>query len=449
MRMKARVLLSSAGLVLLLASTTAAEIERVHFEFSPYAGALLVDEKLGYTERMAPLVGARFGVALTEQVFFEAQGAWARFEMPSVSARDQRDLGLVSGGFSIDLTKHQNVRPFLTFGGGYAEDMATDAAGAVADPYGEVGGGFKIVGKSGLGIRIEARQIMMSHDDGTGGGNELLQNTAIGARLVLPFARSHGDGDADGVRDNLDLCAATPTGAMVDETGCPTDADADGVWDGLDQCVDTPGGATVDTSGCPTDSDSDGVFDGLDVCTSTPSGAVVDNRGCPTDSDGDGIFDGLDNCPDTPEGVQVDDNGCKISQIEYEMLDTGRLRLHGVVFATGSAELDPSSFTVLDEAGEVLSRWPQLRIEIAGHTDSRGKAATNKSLSERRAQSVSDYLLWRFPQISSAQLRVRGYGEELPIAPNTTAEGRQKNRRVELTVINREELKQIHQTDHE
>ena len=52
-------------------------------------------------------------------------------------------------------------------------------------------------------------------------------------------------------------------------------------------------------------------------------------------------------------------------------------------------------------------------------------------------------------QISSAQLRVRGYGEELPIAPNTTAEGRAKNRRVELTVINREELRQIHQTDHE
>ncbi len=112
-------------------------------------------------------------------------------------------------------------------------------------------------------------------------------------------------------------------------------------------------------------------------------------------------------------------------------------------FTTGSAELDPSSFSVLDEAGEVLSRWPQLRIEIAGHTDSRGKAETNKSLSERRAQAVSDYMLWRFPQISSAQLRVRGYGEEIPIAPNSTPEGRAKNRRVELSVINREELRQI------
>lgn len=453
MKVKARVLLSSAGLVLLLATTSAAEIERVHVEFSPYAGALLVDEKLGFTERISPMVGARFGFALAPQVHFEAQGGWARFEMPSVSSRDHRDLGLASGGFSIDLTKHRHVRPFITFGGGYAEDMTTDAVGSVSDPFGEIGGGFKIVGKSGLGVRIEARQIMMSHDAGTGSGNELLQNTAIGARLVLPFARTYGDGDADGVRDNIDLCAATPSGAMVDDTGCPTDSDADGIWDGLDQCVDTPGGATVDAAGCPTDSDTDGVFDGLDVCASTPKGALVDNRGCPTDSDGDGIYDGLDSCPDTPAGVQVDDRGCKISKLEYEMLDTGRLRLHGVNFTTGSAELDPSSFSVLDEAGEVLSRWPQLRIEIAGHTDSRGAAAANKSLSERRAQSVSDYLLWRFPQISSAQLRVRGYGEEIPIATNNSPEGRAKNRRVELTVINREELKQIHQpkqqTDHE
>lgn len=450
MRMKARVLLSSAGLVMLVATTSAADIERVHVEFSPYAGALLVDEKLGFTERVSPMIGARFGFALAPQVHFEALAGWSRFEMPSTSGRDNRDLGLASGGFSIDLTSHRNVRPFLTLGGGYAEDMSTDEVGSVSDPFGEIGGGLKIVGSSGLGIRIEARQIMMSHNDGSAGGNELLQNTTIGARLVLPFARSYGDGDGDGIRDNIDLCAATPSGASVDETGCPTDVDADGVWDGLDQCADTPGGAVVDEAGCPTDSDTDGVFDGIDVCMETPSGAVVDNRGCPTDSDADGVYDGLDNCPDTAAGVKVDEKGCKISQLEYEMLDTGRLRLHGVNFTTGSAELDPTSFPVLDEAGEVLSRWPQLRIEIAGHTDSRGSAPTNKALSEKRAQAVSDYILWRFPQISSAQLRVRGYGEEIPIATNNTPEGRAKNRRVELSVVNREELRQIQQQpDHE
>jgi outer membrane protein OmpA-like peptidoglycan-associated protein len=127
------------------------------------------------------------------------------------------------------------------------------------------------------------------------------------------------------------------------------------------------------------------------------------------------------------------------------MLDTGRLRLQGVTFASGKAELTTTSYPVLDEAGEILSRWPQLSIEIGGHTDSKGKAESNRQLSERRAQAVADYILWRFPQVSSSQLRVRGYGEEQPVASNSTAEGRQKNRRVEFVVLNREELRQIRQ----
>jgi OOP family OmpA-OmpF porin len=101
---------------------------------------------------------------------------------------------------------------------------------------------------------------------------------------------------------------------------------------------------------------------------------------------------------------------------------------------------------MLDETGEILSRWPQLRIEVGGHTDSRGSDELNRSLSEQRAQAVADYLLWRFPQISSSQLRVRGYGESTPVASNSTAEGRALNRRVELTVLNREELRQIQET---
>ncbi|MFQ5600273.1 MAG: OmpA family protein [Candidatus Krumholzibacteriia bacterium] len=438
-----RFLLSAAVCILLLAGSTAAEIEKVRVEVSPYAGALLVDKKLGFTERVSPLVGARLGVALSHRVVLEAQAGWARFETPSADARVTNDLALASGGLSIDITGGSRVRPFLTLGGGFAEDISTDAAGSVSHPFAELGGGLKIVGSSGLGIRLEARQLLMGRKSVD--GHEVLQNTAVGARLVLPFARQYGDTDSDGVRDNRDLCATTPTGAIVDPQGCPTDSDTDGVWDGLDVCMSTPAGAVVDGSGCPSDSDGDGVFDGIDVCMSTPAEALVDVRGCPTDADGDGVLDGIDRCPDTPTGSKVDESGCKISELEFEMLDTGRLRLQGVSFATGSAELETSSYPVLDEAGEVLSRWPQLHVEIAGHTDSRGKVGTNRVLSERRAQAVGDYLLWRFPQISSSQLRVMGYGEEQPIATNSTAEGRAKNRRVELHVLNREELRQIRQ----
>ena len=446
MKKSTLLLLGVCGSVLLGATSAVAVVEKVNLEFNPYAGALVVDEQLGFTERVSPLVGARLGIALTPRIAFEAQGGWSRFELPGTGTALTRDLGLASGGFAFDLTSHAHVRPFLTVGGGYAEDMTTDAAGAIADPFAQVGGGLKIVGGSGLGIRLEAWQIMLASENN--GDNSVLQNTAIGARLVLPFAREHGDGDHDGVRDNRDVCAATPTGAVVDVRGCPTDGDTDGIWDGIDLCSNTPAGAVVNDTGCPADTDQDGVFDGIDVCAATVHGAVVDARGCPTDSDGDGVVDGLDNCPDTPAGTRVDAAGCKISQMEYEMLDTGKLRLQGVNFITGSAQLDPSSHSVLDETGEILSRWPQLRIEVGGHTDSRGSADKNRVLSERRAQAVADYLLWRFPQISSSQMRVQGYGEDLPVASNLDDAGRSRNRRVEITVLNREELKQIQQETH-
>ena len=137
MKKKTWLLLGTAALGLLYASTAAATIERVHLEFSPYAGALVVNEQLGFTERVSPLVGARLGIALSSRVAFEAQGGWSRFELVAPGEPLQRDLGLASGGFAVDLTGHSRVRPFITLGGGYAEDMSTDATGSIADPSAE------------------------------------------------------------------------------------------------------------------------------------------------------------------------------------------------------------------------------------------------------------------------------------------------------------------------
>jgi outer membrane protein OmpA-like peptidoglycan-associated protein len=220
------------------------------------------------------------------------------------------------------------------------------------------------------------------------------------------------------------------------------DSDGDGVLDGADQCPDTPKGATVDARGCPMDSDGDGVYDGIDQCPDTPGGAVVDMRGCPQDTDGDGVYDGIDKCPDTPKGVQVDATGCTVvtSKKEAELLDTGTLRLENVYFDTNKATLKPESYASLDEAGGILAKWPQLRIEVAGHTDSQGDEAYNQDLSQRRAQAVLDYLLGKFP-LTAEQFSVKGYGESAPIADNGTKEGRAQNRRVELKVLNREILK--------
>ena len=187
------------------------------------------------------------------------------------------------------------------------------------------------------------------------------------------------------------------------------------------------------------------MFDGLDQCPGTLSGATVDASGCPSDSDGDGVFDGIDQCENTEVNYQVDAKGCPIAvtAIEEELLDTGNISTSNIAFATSSADLDLSFSETLNQVGDALSNWPELRIEIGGYTDSTGSEAFNKNLSEKRAQSVRDYLAANFSRIDGGQLTAVGYGEANPIATNETPEGRKINRRVEFKVLNTEDLKRV------
>ena len=224
--------------------------------------------------------------------------------------------------------------------------------------------------------------------------------------------------------------------------GCP-DRDGDGVADRFDKCPDTPCCATVDEYGCPSDSDGDGVYDGIDKCPDTPNGAEVDKKGCPSDSDGDGVYDGIDRCPNTPAGTEVDKNGCpvKTSEAEAAFLNTGLIRASNILFELEKANLKPESKEILNEIGNILVQWPDLEIEIGGHTDSAGDEAFNKKLSEERAAAVFEYLKTNFTELDPKNFTVKGYGESKPIDSNDTAEGRAKNRRVEFKCLNEEELR--------
>ena len=122
-------------------------------------------------------------------------------------------------------------------------------------------------------------------------------------------------------------------------------------------------------------------------------------------------------------------------------MDTGMIRLQGVNFETGKAVLLPESHAALDEVGTILLKWTQLKIEIGGHTDGTGTAATNQKLSESRAAAVRTYLIQKFPKIVDDQITSKGYGKTRPVAPNTTALNRSKNRRVEFVVLNKDVLK--------
>jgi OOP family OmpA-OmpF porin len=88
----------------------------------------------------------------------------------------------------------------------------------------------------------------------------------------------------------------------------------------------------------------------------------------------------------------------------------------------------------LDDDVQTLLSNPDLRVEVAGHTDSTGEAAYNLDLSQRRAQTVELYIEGKGVELD--RITARGYGQERPIADNATKEGRQQNRRVELRVLN-------------
>jgi outer membrane protein OmpA-like peptidoglycan-associated protein len=104
-----------------------------------------------------------------------------------------------------------------------------------------------------------------------------------------------------------------------------------------------------------------------------------------------------------------------------------------ITFNTNSADLSANFYPILDQVSGTLQEYGDTVIEVAGHTDSTGSAAYNQALSERRAKSVAAYLTSR--GIKSQRLTMVGDGENHPVASNATAEGRQQNRRVELTIV--------------
>jgi outer membrane protein OmpA-like peptidoglycan-associated protein len=109
-----------------------------------------------------------------------------------------------------------------------------------------------------------------------------------------------------------------------------------------------------------------------------------------------------------------------------------------VLFAPNSATIPQASYAEVDKLGTVLS-WPQYhdyRIQLEGHTDSQGNERKNQQLSERRVQSIKQYLTQRF-QVAPERIDVVGYGSSRPIATNDTPEGRNQNRRVEVTNLGR------------
>lgn len=151
--------------------------------------------------------------------------------------------------------------------------------------------------------------------------------------------------------------------------------------------------------------------------------AVVERK----DSDGDGIYDEDDQCPNTPAGVVTNEIGCSEKE-------KASVRLN-IEFATGKADILPQHASEVQKVANFMKRFPQTKVEVAGHTDNRGSVAVNNALSQKRADSVRAALVQE--GVEESRLTAKGYGSAHPIADNNTAVGREQNRRVtaDITVV--------------
>lgn len=247
-----------------------------------------------------------------------------------------------------------------------------------------------------------------------------------------------GDRDGDGVLDAADRCPDEPEDrdGFEDDDGCPEEQDTDGdtILDASDFCVFQPEDRDgyLDEDGCPEpDDDLDGIADDEDRCPRDPEDrdGFEDDDGCPeADNDRDGVADVMDRCPNEA-GIESE-QGCPRTYVDVEVTDEGIIIHQQVFFETDRAVIRSVSFPLLDTVAQVLRDFPEIMVEVQGHTDSRGRDSHNLRLSQARAESVREYLIR--VGIAPERLSAHGYGETQPIETNATPEGRTANRRVEF-----------------
>jgi outer membrane protein OmpA-like peptidoglycan-associated protein len=233
----------------------------------------------------------------------------------------------------------------------------------------------------------------------------------------LPVVNAAVDTDGDGINDVDDKC---PNQAGVAKyAGCPVpDTDGDGINDESDKCPTQKGLAKY--GGCPIpDTDGDGINDEEDKCPN--QSGMARYGGCPIpDTDGDGVNDEEDKCPN--RAGPADNFGCPVIGIKaYE-----------IAFKSNKAVLLPKSKLLLDTVVTYLHTNTSVNVTIDGHTDNTGTDKINDPLSVKRAEATKAYLVSK--GIDAARMTTAGYGSKKPVADNKTAQGRRKNRRIEIKI---------------
>ncbi|MDR6299863.1 OmpA family protein [Mesonia maritima] len=345
--------------------------------------------------------------------------------------------GAVNYSFRQFINEEGWFDPFLGVGGGYTW-VDEEGNGTV---NGTLGFNFWFTDNIAFNLQSTYKH---SLDDKNEGGFRHFQHVA-----GIKIAFGGTDTDGDGIYDDEDECPETP--GLAEFNGCP-DSDGDGIPDKEDACPDQAGPAEF--NGCP-DTDGDGIADPDDDC---PTVAGLESmNGCP-DSDGDGIKDGDDNCPNEAgprenDGCPYEDrdndgvldkddqcpdvagtkanNGCP--EVTVEIINELNEYSKTILFDLNKATIRTESYDALESIAEIMDEYPNTVFHIEGHTDSSGSDSYNLKLSKERAASVRDYLVNK-ENIDTDRVTSEGYGETRPIATNKTEAGRQKNRRVEVSL---------------
>jgi type IX secretion system PorP/SprF family membrane protein len=256
---------------------------------------------------------------------------------------------------------------------------------------------------------------------------------------IQPMAE---DSDGDGVFDDIDLCPTIP--GFPQYQGC-NDYDKDGVYDNIDACPKIYGEAA--NYGCPLnnknlDSDGDGVLDRDDKCVYLKGKPEL--NGCP-DSDEDGISDILDDCPFL-KGPAAN-SGCPVKNIQNNTSRSSttptntaaEISIEIVEFDVDKDFIRPQHIEMLNRVANIMLQNPSYNILLVGHTDAAGSATYNYQLGQRRSMVIRDYLIRQ--GVSPNRFQIMSYGEASPKYSNSDENGRQRNRRTEIIIMDNFELK--------
>ncbi|MCR9163338.1 MAG: OmpA family protein [Nannocystaceae bacterium] len=271
---------------------------------------------------------------------------------------------------------------------------------------------FLLVGTGILGVSGDAPPASLGTEQDVaihfGGGAKFFVNDRILLRLDVRNVVSNRLGVAEGLASSPEalLGLSVTLGRKKERRARPTTSDRDGdrIIDRDDYCPDVYGPGP---RGCP--------------------------QVCIDDNDGDGLENPVDACPDEPESRNgfEDKDGCP-DEVPPELEELAGI-MEGITFDTDKDTIKPASKNTIDNAVDVMKRYPDIKVRITGHTDSQGGYRHNVDLSRRRAESVRRYMV--DAGIAGDRIETRGVGPDEPIATNETAAGRALNRRIVFTVL--------------